>query len=89
MTQVRDAIDATVASVASKATGTGSAVTVVGWLTSSNFGMWAGIAIGVGGLIVNWYYRRKADRREAEAHEMHIYKMRKRTRSPDSFEADE
>lgn len=89
MTQVRDAIDVTVASVASKATGTGSAVTVVGWLTSSDFGMWAGIVIGVGGLIINWYYRRKTDRREAEAHEMRIYKMQRQLRSPDSFEADE
>lgn len=76
MTQVREAIEASVASLASKATGTGSAVTVVGWLTSSNFGMWMGILIGVAGLLVNWHYKRKSDRRANEAHTFHLYRLR-------------
>lgn len=57
--------DAAVAGAASKATWTGSAVTVLSTFTSSDFGLWAGVAIGVAGLVVNWYFKRKSDLREA------------------------
>lgn len=34
--------------------------------------MWAGIVIGVIGLLVNFYYKRKGDRRAAEAHQRYM-----------------
>lgn len=65
-------IEATVAAAANKLTGAGSAVTVLSWFNSSNFGMWVGIAIGVIGLAVNFYYKRRSDRRSAEAHRLYM-----------------
>jgi Bacteriophage holin family, superfamily II-like len=60
------------ASAANKATFSGVGVTFLGWTTSSNFGMWMGIIIGVSGLLVNLYYKRKSDKRSAEAHQVYM-----------------
>jgi len=68
-------IDATVAAVASKATGTGSAMAVFGWMTSSEIGIWAGIAIGLAGLAVNWWFRHRADKRQAAAHDAYLKRL--------------
>ena len=79
MKPVQDSIELTVASAGSKVTAAGTAVTTVGWLSSSNFGMWAGIAIGVIGLLVNIVFKvradlraRAADRRAIEAHQAYL-----------------
>lgn len=64
--------DTAASAVASKTTMVGSTVTVAGWATHSDFGMWAGIVIGVLGLVVNFYYRFKSDRRAAEAHRRYL-----------------
>lgn len=58
------------ASVANKVTAGGAGATVFSWVVDSNFGVLAGIVIGVAGLLVNWYYRHKQDRRE-EAEYLH------------------
>ena len=86
MTQVKEAVEASVASIASKATGTGSAVTMVGWLTASDFGMLAGIVIGVAGLILSWVFKHKAEvrheqanRRFEEAHAAYMVKIKEST----------
>jgi hypothetical protein len=50
--------------------GGGSAV--LAWLTSSQAGVAAGILIGVVGLLVQWYYRRKQDQREEAEHELRM-----------------
>lgn len=60
-----------------KVTIAGSAGTILGWATSSTFGMWMGILIGVTGLLINWYFKSKADRRNQEAHDMHMERMRR------------
>ena len=64
-----EAIDATLAAAGSKATYTGAGAFTVGWFLSSEFGIFVGLLLGVGGFILNWYYSRKRDRREQEAHE--------------------
>lgn len=61
-----------ITTLANKAIGTGSAVTVMGWVTSSNLGLWVGIGIGIAGLLVNFYFRQKSDRRAAEAHRLYV-----------------
>ena len=70
-------IDATVATAAGKVTGVGSGMTLVGWFTASNVGMWLGILIGVAGLAVNWYFKHKSDKRAQEAHEVYMRKLGK------------
>ena len=63
------AIDATLASAGSKATYTGATTSILGWVLSSEFGILFGIMLGLGGFIVNWYYKHKQDRREQEEHD--------------------
>lgn len=56
-------------SASTKLTAGGSAVSVAGWITDSNIGLIAGILIGLAGLLVNWFYQYRRDRREQERHE--------------------
>ena len=62
-------IDATLASVGSKATYTGAGASVVSWVLSSEFGILFGLALGLAGFGINWYYRHKQDRRDQAEHE--------------------
>ena len=64
-----------IATAASKATFAGAGTTIFGWLTSSEFGVVAGIVIGVAGLAVNWYFRRKTDKREQREYEARMRRM--------------
>lgn len=68
-TQIQEVIGG---AAANKIVGTGSAVTVVSWASSSDFGVWAGILIGVVGLAINLYYKRKSDKRASEAHAFYL-----------------
>ena len=61
-------VDATMAAIGSKATYTGAGASVLGWLMSSQAGILIGILIGVGGFLVNWYYRHKEDKRRDAEH---------------------
>lgn len=69
MTDTTHTIDAALAAAGSKATYTGAGMTISGWLLSSEFAVLVGILIGVGGFLVNWYYRHKEDRRQQAEHE--------------------
>ena len=64
------------AAVGSKATYTGASTSVVAWILSSEFGILAGVMIGVAGLLVNWYYRAKEDRRQQAEHERRMRSRR-------------
>lgn len=55
---------AAVAAIASKATYGGASTATLSWVISSEWGVLCGILVGVVGLLVNWYYRAKQDRRE-------------------------
>ena len=59
----------------------GGGITILSWLTSSQGGVAIGILIGVLGLLVQWYYRRKQDKREEEEHQLRM------TLRQDGFEA--
>lgn len=64
-----------VSEVASKSTYVSAAYAVLGWLTSSQSAVLFGVLAAMGGLAINWYYKRKADRRlEAE----HALRQRER-----------
>jgi hypothetical protein len=67
-------IQETAGHLANRFIGTGSAVTVVGALAEIDWGLWIGIAIGVAGLAMNFYYKRKSDKRSAESHRLYMSK---------------
>lgn len=66
------AFDTTMAALGSKATYTGATTSIVGWVMSSEFGILVGIILGIGGFIVNWYYKYKQDKREQELHDQRM-----------------
>lgn len=47
----------------------GAGTAVVSWLLSSEAGIAAGILIGVIGLLMQWHYHKRRDRREQAEHE--------------------
>ncbi len=61
--------DATMAAAGSKATYTGAGASVMGWVLSSEFGVLIGLLLGLGGFVVNWYYKHKEDKRQQVEHE--------------------
>lgn len=56
------------ASLGSKATYSGAGVTISGGLLLSEIAVMVGMAIGVLGLLVNWYYKAKENRRAELEH---------------------
>lgn len=57
--------DSAIASVGSKATYTGTGMTIFGWMTLNELAALSGIACAVIGVLINWYYKHKADKRDA------------------------
>lgn len=68
-------IDVALSAVGSKATYAGAGTSFAGWLFSSEFGVLAGIVLGVLGLVVNVYFRRRQDAREQREHEARMRKL--------------
>jgi hypothetical protein len=62
-------LDTTMAAVGSKATYTGAGTSIFGWLTANEFAVLIGVAVAIGGFVVNWYYRHKEDRRQQAEHD--------------------
>lgn len=62
------AVDAAVASFASKTTTAGAATGAFGFLMSSTFFGLAGVFIAVVGFLVNLHFQRRRDKREQEEH---------------------
>ena len=76
------AFDAAASSVASKATQLGAGTAFASWFLSSEFGMLAGIAIGLVGLGINWHYRRRDDRRQERREKREAEEFRLRMSRP-------
>lgn len=68
-------VDVSIAAVGSKVTYAGAGTSVAGWLFSSEFGMLAGLFLGVVGLLVNVYFKRRQDAREQMEHEARMRKL--------------
>lgn len=86
--ETKAAIEAGVAALASKATVAGAAATVWGWATSSQFIGLAGVSIAFLGLLINWYFRARGDKRDQEEHEERMRKLRRDSRPAPLSEAD-
>lgn len=61
---------ASVSSAASKTTYVGATSGFLAWLVSIDVLAWLGIAIALGGFLVNWYYKRLENKRADEIHEL-------------------
>ena len=72
MNPQQQAIDATLAGIGSKATQAGATTYVVSWALSSEMGVLIGIVVALIGLGVNFWFRRKQDKREQAAHDARI-----------------
>lgn len=72
----QESLDATIAAGGSKATYTGAGAATVGWFLSSEFGVLCGIVIGLAGLLVNIYFKRREDKRLQEEHEFRMKELR-------------
>ena len=60
--------DTTMSALGSKATYTGASTSILAWVLSSEFGIFLGIVLGLGGFALNWYYKHKKDKREEAEH---------------------
>lgn len=74
--QQQTTIDAAMAAAGSKATYAGAGASVSSWLFSSEAGVFAGIVIGLAGLAVNFYFKRREDRRLQEEHDARMAGLR-------------
>lgn len=72
-------IDATGAALGSKAAYTGATTTIGSWILSSEFGMLAGVVIGVLGLLISFYFQNRRDRREEREHQHRLTRLRQKT----------
>jgi heme/copper-type cytochrome/quinol oxidase subunit 2 len=75
-------LDATIAAAGHKATMGGAAASSVSWFLSSEFGVLCGIVIGVLGLLVNFWFRRREDKRHQAEHEARMRKLRDSAPAP-------
>lgn len=64
----QETVEAAVAAGASKATYSGSAMFITGWLLSNEFAVLFGLFLGFAGFLVNWYYKHKDDKRREREH---------------------
>ncbi|MHA3083718.1 holin [Acinetobacter sp. ANC 5383] len=47
------------------------------WLASLDLGFWISVLIGVGGLVMNWHFARKKDKRDAIEHKAYLESLKK------------
>ncbi|MCM5682524.1 hypothetical protein M8A51_23590 [Schlegelella sp. S2-27] len=69
-------IEAAIAAAGSGATKAGAGTTVVAWYFSNEFLGVMGLLIALAGMVVNAYYKRKADRRHEAEHQERMRQMR-------------
>lgn len=62
---------------ASRVTYGGVGTSIVAGLAQIDWAMWVGVLVAIIGLIVNFYYKYKQDRREEEEHRLYIEKLKK------------
>jgi preprotein translocase subunit SecG len=71
----------TLAAIGGKASATGVGMTGVGWFLSNEFFGLVGAFVAVGGLVLAWYYKREANRRQLVEHELRVARLRRGMKS--------
>jgi len=71
-----ETIDA-LATAGSRTTGGGAVVGFLGWLASSQAIGLLGIGIALLGALVNWHYKREANRRHVAEHQLRMARLRR------------
>lgn len=69
-------IDAVMAAVGYNTAKAGAGTSVVGWALSSEGVALIGLVIAGIGVFIQWFYRRRQDRREQEEHDMRMARGR-------------
>ncbi len=72
----QESIEAAIATVANKATYTGSGLALYGGWTANEMAAIGGLVCAVIGVAVQWYFKRRSDRREAEYHAARMSDLR-------------
>jgi hypothetical protein len=72
----QDTVEAAIAAVANKATYAGSGAALYGGWTANEMAAIGGLICAAIGVAIQWYYKRKADRREAELHQERLSEIR-------------
>lgn len=67
-----DSLDATIASVSSRASLGGGGVAFIGGLSANEIAAFGGLAVAIIGLFLNWFYRHRADIRETKEHKARV-----------------
>lgn len=75
----QSAHDVAIATVANKIAVGGGTAALFGGVTANDLLTFLGAMAAISGALVNWYYRRRADRRDRELHEAQLAEIRKRT----------
>lgn len=75
MSESKGAVVDVVASAATKTTYTGAAGGFIAHLLAIDVLAWFGIAVAVGGFIVNWYYKRQENARADEIHRLKVKEL--------------
>ncbi|TBV16697.1 holin [Stutzerimonas kirkiae] len=70
------AVEVVGASVAQKVTTAGAAAGFLGWLSQVNWVGLTGALVAVVGLLMNWYFQHRRDKREAEESAARIQALR-------------
>lgn len=74
--EFRNAIEASTAWAATKAMFAGAFTSIAGVVTSSTFVGLLGVCVALLGLLVNWYFKARADRREEAEWKARMKKLR-------------
>lgn len=75
-----NSFDAAIAAAGSKATYTGAGASLSGWLLSSEAGVLIGIILGVAGLVINYVFKRREDKRLQEEHDARMITLMRDSR---------
>lgn len=65
-------LDITIASIASRGMGGGTAATIFGWFMSNEVLAFTGVAITLLGFIINFIFQRRRDKREQAEFQMKV-----------------
>lgn len=66
---------AVMANIGTSTTAAGSTTALWGWFTSSEFGVMVGAIGVVVGIWLQWYYKRKEDRRRQDRHDRYMGRL--------------